>query len=338
MIRRIKIIIATIALAIVMLPVANTSAVPDTRPITTSMATIYPEDPDHLVVSLIVNTSTLGLESLDGSFPLTETVTIPGGKTYYKLDSMEPGPKLEAWGGAIVVNDKNTGLFAAATASAGTYIPLQLEDVIWTAKYKIIDTEPIPPDVYNFTLIVNSAVFDTLPALSNEAFVFGTIVVPPKHDVPVIEGDNGIYITGSGAKYILKLDADHTYLTEILMDGVVVASSNYEVKAGSTIIEFAADYLNTLGLGSHTITANFSDGGVGVAHFTIEAAPSPVDPTEPTSDETVTVPDTGYFTGVAGSATAIGAGIFMGIAMIPVIIAVSIERRYSRNKIDFTKK
>lgn len=337
MIRKIKIIIAAIALATVMLPVANTSAVPDTRPITTSIATMDPDN-NLLIVSLIVNTSTLGLQSIDGDFPLTESVTTPGATTYFELDSMEPGPKLEAWGGAVVVNDKNTGLFGAATASVGTYIPLQLEDVIWTAKYKYDDTTPIPPDIYDFTMFVNSAVFDGIPALSNEAFGFGTIILPPRYDVTVLEGDNGVYVTNSGAKYILKLDADHTYLTEILMDGVVVASSNYEVKAGSTIIEFAADYLNTLGLGSHTITANFSDGGVGVAHFTIEAAPSPVDPTEPTSDETVTVPDTGYFTGVAGSATAIGAGIFMGIAMIPVIIAVSIERRYSRNKIDFTKK
>ncbi|MDO5480595.1 MAG: hypothetical protein Q4F58_02940, partial [Candidatus Saccharibacteria bacterium] len=63
----------------------------------------------------------------------------------------------------------------------------------------------------------------------------------------------------------------------------------------------------------------------------------PVDPIDP-ADETVAVPDTGKFTNIGGSATAIGLGIFAGIAILPVVIAFSIERRYSRNKINFDKK
>ena len=337
MLKKIKIIITAIVLALVMLPMKGALAVGDTRPITTSVATIYPDDPYHLVVSVIANEDALDFASIEGMFPLIEDTAPTTTKTYFELDSLIPGPKIDASPNFVVINDVSTGIFAGAIYTAGDFISLNKGDVIWTAKYKITDV--LPYEAFSFTLLINSAFFDGLPTLYNENFGFGIVVVPPKHDVPVIDGDNGVYVTDSGIKLILKFDADHTLVTDILMDGVVLSPTYYEIKAGSTIVEFAADYLNTLGIGSHTVTVNYSDGGVGVAHFTVEAAPEPVDPVDPVDPtDDVLVPNTGEFTGVGGSATAIGVGVFVGITMLPVVIAFSIERRYSRNKINFDKK
>ena len=55
-------------------------------------------------------------------------------------------------------------------------------------------------------------------------------------------------------------------------------------------------------------------------------------------DDAILVPDTGGFTGFTDSAISIGIGIFIVITIVPVIMAVSIERRCSKNKIKFDRK
>ena len=117
MLKKIKTVILAVALVLAVLPLAGVSATGDTdpAPFTTTVATIE-EDTGLLTVSLIVNIPTLSFAGMDGNFPLTEAVTTLGAKTYFELDSMEPGPKLAA---AVVVNDKNSGLFGATSSVLG---------------------------------------------------------------------------------------------------------------------------------------------------------------------------------------------------------------------------
>ena len=81
---------------------------------------------------------------------------------------------------------------------------------------------------------------------------------------------------------------DETFrrFTGILVDGVTVNASNYTAEAGSVIIRLHPQYLNTLSVGEHVLTALFDDGSSDTAHFTI---------TEPKKDDTKPdskVPDT----------------------------------------------
>ena len=323
---KIKIIIAAI-IAIALIPLANVSAI-DTSPIVATQLEFVEGVGE--VVSLIANDVTVELNSIDGNFPLTEGDGTSG--EYFELVSMTPSEKLN---GLVVVNDVNTGIFGAAIFGT-TPVSFSQGDVIWTAVY---DTKKdLVPGDYMFTGFINSAIFSSHSAINNQPFGFGIKVLPPAHDVPVIDGETvQVWDFKNKKNIIIKFDAELGYFKEVRVDGVVLDSTNYNVSAGSTIIEFLTNYLETLSIGDHSVEVAFTDNGTGRATIRIV---DPVDPIEPddSSDDVVTVPDTGRVTGVGGSATAIGLGVFMGIALIPVAIAISIERRYSRNKIDFDKK
>ena len=57
----------------------------------------------------------------------------------------------------------------------------------------------------------------------------------------------------------------------VLVDGVKVDSSNYDVSEGSTIVRLKQSFLNTLSKGSHTIAIQ-STGGTATANFTVAEA------------------------------------------------------------------
>lgn len=74
---------------------------------------------------------------------------------------------------------------------------------------------------------------------------------------------------------------DNEEVPEENEDGTV----NYEKEAGSVIIKLQPEYLETLALGKHTLTAQFDDGSV-TADFTVLAAEDKKDDEEPEKDIT----------------------------------------------------
>lgn len=324
---KIKIIITAIMAITLMMPLANVSAA-DTRPIAISKFEFVEGVGE--VVSLVANDSVVELSSIEGNFPLTEEDGLNGG--YYELVSMAPSEKLN---GLVVLNDVNSGDFAAAI-SGSTPVSFNQGDVIWTAVYDTKDD--LPFDNYLFTATVFQATFNSHPTLDNQFYYFGIAVVPPAHDVPILDGEI-IQVWDSGRKknITIRFDAALGYFKEVRVDGEVLGPENYNVSAGSTIVEFLASYLETLSAGDHSVEVAFSDNGIGRATIRIADPINPAD-SDTSDDSVVNVPDTGYFTGTFGSATAIGVGAFLGVALIPVVIAMSIERRYSRNKVEFDKK
>ena len=58
----------------------------------------------------------------------------------------------------------------------------------------------------------------------------------------------------------------------IKVDGVEVDASNYLAESGSVIVKLKPEYLETLAIGKHTITALFNDGNTASADFTILSA------------------------------------------------------------------
>lgn len=69
--------------------------------------------------------------------------------------------------------------------------------------------------------------------------------------------------------YTVRADGDFSKFTGVKVDGELVDSSNYTATEGSTIIEFKADYLETLDAGEHTVTVVFTD-GIAITNLEIE--------------------------------------------------------------------
>ncbi len=73
----------------------------------------------------------------------------------------------------------------------------------------------------------------------------------------------------------------------IEVDGVIVDESNYETAPGSVIVKLKPEYLKTLEVGNHTITALFDDGNSASAHFSV-LAPKASEESEGKQDSTKT--------------------------------------------------
>jgi hypothetical protein len=96
---------------------------------------------------------------------------------------------------------------------------------------------------------------------------------------------------GGFGQAIGKVEADHAKFTRLLRGGAEVDSAHYWVTPGSTVITLSEAYLRTLGSGSHTFVAEFSDGVSEEIELDVAASR-----TEPTIPPAPSLP----FTGTAG--------------------------------------
>lgn len=96
-----------------------------------------------------------------------------------------------------------------------------------------------------------------------------------------VMGDGAVWTKGSKTPYIAKFEnidptKDHKTIdnfTGIAVDGKeLVRDQDYVAKAGSVITEIRPEYMETLGAGTHTLTAYFMDGDPVSVNFTVEAA------------------------------------------------------------------
>ena len=71
-----------------------------------------------------------------------------------------------------------------------------------------------------------------------------------------------------GEEAVIHIDADHTKLMNVYMDGELVDPANYTVTEGSTIITFKTSYLARLPGGEHEVSVEFEGGAVAMATIT----------------------------------------------------------------------
>lgn len=91
----------------------------------------------------------------------------------------------------------------------------------------------------------------------------------------IISGANSKWKSTSKNMLVIAGDGDLEKLVGVYVDGVLVDSSNYLAKEGSTIIKLRAKYLSTLSTGSHTFEIKWSDGSA-TTNFTITGKTSAV--------------------------------------------------------------
>lgn len=93
-------------------------------------------------------------------------------------------------------------------------------------------------------------------------FVYEMLEVPSEPHNEKTEGTLTFRVNGEFEKF-----------TGLKVDDKEVDKSNYTVKSGSTIVTLNADYLNTLGTGTHTISFMYDDGEIS-ANFKVAEAPA----------------------------------------------------------------
>lgn len=76
----------------------------------------------------------------------------------------------------------------------------------------------------------------------------------------IIEGTNGSWTKNSDKTLIFRANGDFSKFTGVKVDGTLIDAKNYTSVSGSTVITLKADYLNTLSVGTHTLTVVYNDG------------------------------------------------------------------------------
>ena len=99
--------------------------------------------------------------------------------------------------------------------------------------------------------------------------------VPTKIEYSVIEGQGSNWEKGStsGDKFVFKRNVNDgkTYeeFNGVLVDGKAIKSTDYTAESGSVIITLKPEFLETLSVGEHTLTAMFIDGEDVTVPFTV---------------------------------------------------------------------
>lgn len=105
--------------------------------------------------------------------------------------------------------------------------------------------------------------------LSNAAGSVTTATVVLTIQYQIIEGANGSWNQNTnGGSLRIRGNGEFSKFQNVKVDGNIIASKNYTVSEGSTIIELHADYLKTLSEGSHTFEIVWTDGAAGTG-FTV---------------------------------------------------------------------
>lgn len=111
-------------------------------------------------------------------------------------------------------------------------------------------------------------------------------VTPGVITYTVVSGGDSTWIKDSTSTITITVkrsEADDTcfsHFTGVQIDGTALAASDYEAKAGSTVITLKAATLQKLSTGSHTVTVIFDDGKAETS-VTVKAAASPADSKSP---------------------------------------------------------
>ena len=123
-----------------------------------------------------------------------------------------------------------------------------------------------------------------------------------KHYAPIItDGANSSYVQGSQSTVYFHSSNTFASFKKVLVDNMEISADYYTATEGSIVITFKLEYLNTLAVGTHSISI-VSEEGTATTNLTVEAAsitpsepsttpsqPSTT-PSEPTSQQTASTP------------------------------------------------
>lgn len=144
--------------------------------------------------------------------------------------------------------EENTKVQASKTMNKAGDVPLPAG---WS--WKVPDTMLIPGGILTTEAVYcdsdNYEQYQVQMAISKEAEI-------------ITSATDRIYTIGKDNCAVIKCTGALSELKDVKVDGVSVESSNYALKEGSTILTFSKAYLDTLSVGTHTVTLSYTMGNV----------------------------------------------------------------------------
>lgn len=106
-----------------------------------------------------------------------------------------------------------------------------------------------------------------------------------KHYAPTItDGANSSYVQGSQNTVYFHSSNTFTSFKKVLVDNKEISADCYTATEGSIVITFKPEYLNTLAVGTHSISI-VSEEGTAITNFTVQAVSSTPTPSEPSTTQ-----------------------------------------------------
>ncbi len=218
---------------------------------------------------------------------------------------------LEVSGDAMIINNKNQGkednvfLSESATTFETVQAMLILKDI---GNSRIGVSTMVTPTTGKPVRIATGAMVDkdysSIILSDNSAYKVEHdnkdtegLVLTAIGNYQIINGADGKHTIGKDGTLTFRSNAPFSEFVAVLVDGVKVDPSNYDVSEGSTIVRLKQSFLDTLSKGSHTIAIQ-SIGGTAMANFSVTASSN--------SGNTGTGGTTG---GTTGSGTGSGTGV-----------------------------
>ncbi len=90
-------------------------------------------------------------------------------------------------------------------------------------------------------------------------FIF--VAEDPKLEI-VLDVTDKVYLIGSGGNAVIKCTGELKDFVNVAVDGQLVDSSCYTLAEGSTVLTFLSFYLDTLSIGDHVVTLNYTYGSI----------------------------------------------------------------------------
>lgn len=106
-----------------------------------------------------------------------------------------------------------------------------------------------------------------------------------KHYAPTItDGANSSYVQGSQNTVYFHSSNTFTSFKKVLVDNKEISADCYTATEGSIVITFKPEYLNTLAVGTHSISI-VSEEGTAITNFTVQAVSTTPTPSEPSTTQ-----------------------------------------------------
>ena len=132
------------------------------------------------------------------------------------------------------------------------------EDLVYSVK---VNGEEKINEVENDTLTLNSITTDENIVVKAEKIIY-----------EVIEGARQTYTITTSKDAPFKINADYSLFQgngKVEIDNKEIGKENYTSKEGSTVIIFNQRFMDTLKVGTHTLTVTFNDGGNAYTTFNV---------------------------------------------------------------------
>ena len=192
---------------------------------------------------------------------------------------------LEVSGDAMIINNKNQGkednvfLSESATTFETVQAMLILKDI---GNSRIGVSTMVTPTTGKPVRIATGAMVDkdysSIILSDNSAYKVEHdnkdtegLVLTAIGNYQIINGADGKHTIGKDGTLTFRSNAPFSKFVAVLVDGVKVDPSNYDVSEGSTIVRLKQSFLDTLSKGSHTIAIQ-SIGGTAVTNFSVTAS------------------------------------------------------------------